>query len=273
MYEAKEQGKGRWTFPTDEDCQFSETEHRRRNILLLEAVDKGRVIPFFQPILELATGRVAAYEVLMRLVDDHGEIIPAYRFIPCAERMGLIARLERLLWEKALEKARQAPEEVLFFFNLSPRSLVRQEFREGLFRLLEECGVSPGRIVVELTERERVRDFSELKRAVSELKDRGMGLALDDFGSGYSSYRYLKNLPLDYIKLEGEVVRSILTEEIDRAFVAGAVTLAKLLKVRIVAEYVEEKAHLEALRRMGVDYAQGYYIGRPAAEIQMSFNS
>ncbi len=270
MYEAKEQGKGRWSFPVEKNCMDLENEQCQRNLMLLEALEKRRIIPFFQPIAEVSSERIIAYEVLMRIVDDSGGILPAHKFISCAERMGLIARMERLLWEKALEVACEVSEPFLFFFNLSPRSLLRKEFREDILRLFEEYSFPAERVVIELTEREAVRDFSELKKAVSELKERGVRLALDDFGSGYSSYRYLKNLPVDYIKLEGEVVRAILSEEIDRAFVAGAVTLAKLLKVRIVAEHVERKAHLEELRHMGVDYAQGYYIGKPSAELQIS---
>ncbi|RUM89246.1 MAG: hypothetical protein DSZ24_01690 [Thermodesulfatator sp.] len=267
MYRAKELGKGRWAFPSEEDLSLSEEEYGKRSLLLLEAVQKGRVVPFFQPILEISTQRIAGYEVLMRILDQEDDFLPASRFIYSAERMGLITRLEEILWEKTLKKVSQSPGDFLLFFNLSPCSLLREEFRQRLKGLLEKHRVDFRRVVVELTERESVRDFSALQRAISELKSWGLALALDDFGSGFSSYRYLKHLPVDYIKLEGEVVRSMLTEEIDRAFVAGAVTLAKLVGVSIVAEFVESEELLEELRRLGVDYAQGYHLGRPLPEL------
>ena len=268
MLRAKTQGKGRVAVPSSEELNATMSDHRERLALLLEAVERGRVVPFFQPIMDLRSRRIVAYEVLMRIVDAGGEVHPAARFIPAAERLGLIFQLEKLLWEKAVEKASRVSGDHLLFFNLSPSTFVREEFRDWLCDLLERYGFPAERIVVELTERESVRDFSALEMAVAELREWGVRLALDDFGSGFSSYRYLKYLPVDFVKIEGEFVRSMLHHEIDRAFVAGAVTLARVLGIRIVAEFVEDERLLEELSRQGVDYAQGYYIGRPAPDLR-----
>ncbi|OAQ21290.1 putative bifunctional diguanylate cyclase/phosphodiesterase [Thermosulfurimonas dismutans] len=268
VYRVKGLGKNKVGLPEPGDLVQLLENRERQHLSLLEALEKQMVIPFFQPIFNLEKKKIEAYEVLMRIQDEEGKVFPAVKFISTAERTGLITQLEMILWEKALSKASETAGDFLLFFNLSPWTLLRSEFLERLKELLERYRFPPERIVIELTERESVKNLEELKSAVLKLKSRGMRLALDDFGSGFSSYRYLKDLPINFVKIEGEFVRSMRVQEIDRAFVASAATMAKLLNIKIVAECVEEASLLEELRKLGVHYAQGYYIGKPAPELR-----
>ncbi len=268
MYRAKKKGKRGIEIPSPADLSAEGFEPSGHLLTLLEAVEKRRIIPYFQPIVDLKRGGIFAYEVLMRLETDTGVPLPARRFISLAERMGLLGRMEEILWEKTLEKLSSSWEDFLLFFNVSPVALLRRDFLEHLEELWRKYRFSPEHLVLEITERESVLDLTELRGLARKLRSRGIRFALDDFGSGYSSYRYLRHLPIDFIKIEGEFVRSMHRNEIDRAFVAGAVTLARTLGAGIVAEFVESEELMDELRRLGVDYAQGYWLGKPAPEIR-----
>ncbi len=268
MYRAKVSGKNRIALPERRDLGHLIKEKDAGHFLLLEALEKRRVTPFFQPILNLWSGKVESFEVLMRLEKEDGSLLSAYEFISLAERSGLIDQLESILLEKTLQRVAGLKTNFCLFFNLSPRTLIRSEFRKWLLELLKSYCFSPERIVVELTERETVRELEVLCDAVQKLRSEGLRFALDDFGSGFASYQYLKHLPMDYIKIEGEFVRAMRQHDIDQAFVVSAVTMADLLGIKTIAEFVEEASLLDKLKEIGVGYAQGYYIGRPSPDLE-----
>jgi len=150
------------------------------------------------------------------------------------------------------------------FINLSPRALVFNEFARDLRRIIERSGISPSNIVFEITERDTVKSISLLERFLNDLKADGFKLAIDDFGSGFSSFHYLRRFPIDYLKIEGDFIANMLNSEKDRAFVTSIRSLAREMGITVVAEYVESPEVLEELVRMEIQRAQGYYIGRPA---------
>ena len=156
------------------------------------------------------------------------------------------------------------------FINLSPKSLIIEEFIEETLKLVNTYDIEKSKIVFEITERETVRKISLLKEFISKLKDEGFLFAIDDFGSGFSSFHYIKNFPIDFIKIEGDFICNILNDDVDKAFVKSALTLANELGIHTVAEFVENEEVLVVLRELGVDYAQGYFIDKPAPTLSMN---
>ncbi|MDP2431835.1 MAG: EAL domain-containing protein [Pseudomonadota bacterium] len=262
MFKAKGAGENQIGAPSEEDVAAVFRDMAETAALVVNAVNEGQIEPFFQPIMDLHSGEIIGHEALSRLVleDKHLE---AARFIEYAEKAGVIHRLDTLVMEKALRAAAVHEYNGLMFINLSPRALALTDFLVNLKRIVAECCVDPGRVVFEITERDTLRNLSTLEHLVAELKLAGFKLAIDDFGSGFSSFQYLRRLPLDFLKIEGDFVANMLENDKDRAFVQSIYQLATGLGIRVIAEHVESREVLDALREMGVELGQGYYIGRP----------
>jgi EAL domain-containing protein (putative c-di-GMP-specific phosphodiesterase class I) len=156
------------------------------------------------------------------------------------------------------------------FVNLSPKALIVGEFATHVSELAHQFGIAPQRIVFEITERETVRNLTLLEKFVRDVKMQGFSFAIDDFGSGYSSFQYIKRFPVDYIKIEGEFIRNMLHDEVYLAFIKSIVTLAKELHIKTVAEFVEDADILAAVTALGIDYAQGYHISRPSPTMHLA---
>ena len=153
--------------------------------------------------------------------------------------------------------------------NLSPKALIISEFINKIVVLAHNYNINRDNIVFEITERETVKSFSLLERFVQNLKLQGFSFAIDDFGSGFSSFHYIKKFPIDYIKIDGDFIINITKDKKDVAFVKSIVALAKELKVKTIAEFVENEEILEFLKDIDIDYVQGYHIGKPNKEIRM----
>ncbi|ADC89535.1 diguanylate cyclase/phosphodiesterase [Thermocrinis albus DSM 14484] len=265
MYKVKRSGKHGVRIPSVEDLDEIAHELARKNVMVMSAVEEGRVIPYFQPIADCSTLKVVAYEVLARIEEKDGSVIPAGKFIDIAESLSLVFKLDLMVFEKAcrvlFDKFKN--DDIKLFFNISPKALVLSNYLSDMKRILREIGLDPARIVFEITERETVRNLELLKKFVAELKMEGFQFAIDDFGSGFSSFAYVKHFPIDYIKVEGEFVRELKRSRVDYALVNSAVTLARILNIKTIAEFVESSETLDVLRAIGVDMAQGFYIGKP----------
>jgi len=218
------------------------------------------------PILDVQARRVVAYEVLSR-IEVGGEVMRAEEFVEIAEKMGVIHRLDTLVIELALAALEAQGHDGYIFINLSPRALVLGEFARDVKRIVAESGIPPARIVFEITERDTVKNLGLLERFLTDLKMEGFKLAIDDFGSGFSSFHYLRRFPIDFLKIEGEFIANMLSSSTDLAFVNSIRSLAFDLGITMVAEFVENAEVLDALGAMGVHLAQGYHIGRPEREI------
>jgi diguanylate cyclase (GGDEF)-like protein len=262
MYKAKQAGKQQIGVPTDEEVAEVFRDMTANTVQVVNAVNEGRIVPFFQPILQLDGNRVVAFEVLSRLSLD-GQHIEAGRFIEYAEKAGVIHRLDLMVMEQAMRVAAEMKFDGQVFLNLSPRALTLSDFLKTLKQTVADCGVRPEQIVFEITERDTVKNIVVLERLVAELKLEGFKLAIDDFGSGFSSFQYLRRFPVDFLKIEGDFVANILENQKDRAFVETIRKLAADLGIQVIAEHVEDERVLDELRAIGVGYAQGYYIGRP----------
>lgn len=268
MYKAKKLGKNAIAIPSEDEMAEVFRKAGEKSIMIQNALDQGDIVPYFQPICSAANGEIAIHELLMRIqVGD--QVVAANDFIEQAESMGIAHKMDYQLIEKAFIQIREQSYDGMLFVNLSPKALIVGEFVTRVSHLAQKFGIEPSRIVFEITERETVSNLSLLERFVLDVKLQGFSFAIDDFGSGYSSFQYIKRFPVDYIKIEGEFIRNMLDDEVYLAFVKSIVTLAKELKIKTVAEYVEDAEILAEVSRLGIDFAQGYHISHPSPELHL----
>lgn len=269
MYRAKSQGKNRISLPRQDDVADIFNDLNQKMLLVNNAIEERSIIPVFQPIQPLEDG-MPAVEVLSRLRLPDQQLMSAGEFIEIAESMGKVHLLDYIVMEKAFAMVQESGYHGLLFINLSPRAVLVKDFLQTLHALVQRYAMTPGRIVFEITERDTVKNIALLENFVRCLKDAGYLLAIDDFGSGFSSFHYLKYLPIDFVKIEGEFIANMANDAKDLAFVTSITELARKLKLKTVAEFVETEEVLQLVRQTGIDYAQGYHVGRPVPELPAS---
>ena len=270
MYKAKSEGKNRIGVPTEEDIVEVFRHISETSIIILNAVENRDVIPFFQPLVDTRTKKTEAVEVLSRIRLGDDRIMGAGDFVEIAEKMGVIHKLDYIVMEKALQTVLEQGFQGNIFLNLSPRALVLNEFISEARRIVADSGIAPGRIVFEITERETIKNMNLLEKFVNNLKMEGFKLAIDDFGSGFSSFHYLKRFPIDFLKIEGDFIVNMVNNSKDQAFVRSISMLAQELGIRTIAEYVENEEVLQSVSQIGIDLAQGFYVGRPSEKLPES---
>jgi EAL domain-containing protein (putative c-di-GMP-specific phosphodiesterase class I) len=225
------------------------------------ALADDRLLLHAQPIIDLRDSGIVGLEPLVRLRDEEGRIVPPGDFLPVAERHGLIREIDQWVTERAVELAATgAPVEV----NLSAASVGDEEMLETIRAALERTGADPALVVFEVTETALMADVDRGRMFSVAVRQLGCRFALDDFGTGYGTFTYLKHIPIDYLKIDIEFVRDLLSSPDDERLVRAIVAMARDLGKTTIAEGVEDAATLERLRHLGVDQAQGYHIGRPA---------
>jgi EAL domain-containing protein (putative c-di-GMP-specific phosphodiesterase class I) len=223
-----------------------------------------RFVLLRQPIVPLRGGGMPHHELLLRHLDAAGKPTSPEAFIPAAERYGLMPRLDRWVVARALAwLAAQPGVAGMYAVNLSGQALADRRFHGFVREALARAGVAPERLCVEITETSAIADLDATARFLRGLRGLGCRTALDDFGTGLASFTYLKRLPLDFVKVDGSFVRGVGAAGVDREVVRAVQAVAGALGVATVAECVEDQACLEQLRNLGVDYAQGWAVGRP----------
>jgi len=266
MYEAKDAGRDRLAVTSTTDPRQDDLRSRHEWVeRIRDALDNHRFVLLAQPIHALVEDPTERYELLLRMVDHDAQLIPPGLFLPTAERTGLIAQIDRWVVGEACQLLGQwqaAGRDVSFEVNVSGPSMGDPELlaviRAGLTGITR-----PGSLVVEVTETAAIVDLPRAQAFAHQLAGLGIRLALDDFGAGYGSFYYLKHLPFDYLKIDGEFIRNLATSSHDQIIVSSLVTMAHQLGKATIAEFVEDAAALAAVRALGVDYAQGYHFGRP----------
>jgi diguanylate cyclase (GGDEF)-like protein len=264
MYKAKRLGKNRVMTFDNRDQQvmmevFSKGEFVRK------AIDENRVVPYLQPIVRVETGQLFAYEALARIMDENG-VTEATGFIDTAEEVGLAEAIDRRIIDEIMRiKSNAGMAGIKIFCNLSSRSFGDVERMREIVDQMQTLQIPLDEIVFEITEREALPHLSDLRNLTEELRAKGVAFALDDFGSGFSSFLYLKFLKVDYVKIEGSFIRQLALDPKDRIMVDHINRMAQEFQIQTIAEYVEDAEVQEILKQMGVDYAQGYYHGRPRA--------
>jgi diguanylate cyclase (GGDEF)-like protein len=239
---------------------------------LRDALEHERFELLYQPLLHIETGSVTHYETLLRLPIEDAVLGPD-TFLPAAFRFGLMADIDRWVLKRVVRSlAELTPSMPLLKLstNLSGFAFEDEGLAAYLRSLLKEHGVDGDRLVLEITEQLAVRFAASTDKQIALLRDLGCQLAIDDFGSGYSSFSYLKRLPVDYLKIDGSFIKSLARDRVDQAMVRMVGEVARAAGIETVAEYVHSAATLDLLAKYGIDYAQGYYIGKPAAHPEPS---
>jgi diguanylate cyclase (GGDEF)-like protein len=239
---------------------------------LRDALEHERFELLYQPLLHIQTGAVTHYETLLRLPTDDVVLGPD-SFLPAAFRFGLMADIDRWVLKRvvrALAELTPSMPQLKLSTNLSGFAFEDEGLAAYLRGLLKEHGVDGNRLVLEITEQLAVRFAASTDKQIALLRDLGCQLAIDDFGSGYSSFSYLKRLPVDYLKIDGSFIKSLARDRVDQAMVRMVGEVARAAGIETVAEYVHSAPTLELLAKYGIDYAQGYYIGKPAARPEPS---
>ncbi|MBP7769690.1 MAG: bifunctional diguanylate cyclase/phosphodiesterase [Aliarcobacter sp.] len=263
MYQAKEEGKNSIKIPNQKDVSNILKTNQEKSSLLIKAIEHDQIEAYFQPIKPSSKNSdFVIHELLMRINQD-GKIISAFEFIEIAEARGLINTMDLMVIEKAFIKIKETNYQGILFINLSPKSLIMGDFINKINKFVSKYEIIKERIVFEITERETVKNFTLLEKFVHALKADGYKFAIDDFGSGFSSFHYIKKFPIDYIKIDGDFIINIDKDIKDRAFVNSIVTLAKELNIKIIAEFVENQNIVDILDVLEIDYYQGYHIGKP----------
>jgi len=236
---------------------------------LQSALLDDRFVLFAQPIKPLQAGETAPrYEILVRMLDEQGEILPPNEFLSAAERYQMMGAIDRWVVRRTLDQLSAAdnPLEVglgSFSINVSAQSLMDREFLEFVENQIAESGVPPDAICFEITETSVVRSLEMAQYFIARLRHLGCRVALDDFGTGYCSFAYLKDLPVHYVKVDGIFIRDILENPLSEAIVISLVRIADVMSAAVVAEHVETDLVIERLRQLGVCYAQGFGIDKP----------
>jgi diguanylate cyclase (GGDEF)-like protein/PAS domain S-box-containing protein len=229
-------------------------------------LDEGLLIPYRQPIMNLGDGSINRYELLVRLLDEHGQPTLPRAFLPTAERTGAVRDIDRRMVSYAIElivAAELTHESVVYEVNISARSLGDPDLLPMISHALVESAIDPSSLVFEITETAAIANMEHVRRFASTLRDFGCSFALDDFGAGFASFYYLKHVPLDWLKIDGDFVRDLPRNATDQLVVRHIAEMAHSLKLRTIAEFVEDARTLEMLTDYGVDCAQGHFVGTP----------
>ena len=263
LYRAKNDGRGRFCF-----FEPSMDAHIQARALLegelRQAIANDVLVPHFQPLVELGAGRLIGFEMLARWPHPTRGMVPPAEFVPVAEDAGLIGLMTECLLRRACRVAAAWPSNVFLACNVSPLQLRDRSLPSMIRAALDDAGLSPHRLEVEITESALVGDLDLARDVLNELKALGIRLALDDFGTGYSSLRHLKMLPFDKLKIDAGFVGAMAGNTESRKIVAAVIGLGQSLGLTTVAEGVEEPETAALLRGLGCDVGQGWLFGRPS---------
>ncbi|CAG7857249.1 partial Cyclic di-GMP phosphodiesterase PdeB, partial [biofilm metagenome] len=269
MYKAKELGRGQYhLFNPEYDylSRLNQTLHWRT--ILEDAIANDKFVLFYQPILTIKTNEISHYECLVRLQKDDGSFVLPSEFVFRAEELGLIAKIDLIVLKKAIEQHlefnRQGKDYKLGV-NISKRTFDDGTVFEEITELFSNPYVDPARIIFEITDTTAVSSFQSSSLLMSRIKKLGCIMALNDFGLEYPSFANLRNAKVDYVKIDGSLIRQIEKNKDDRIFVKALIELAQAYGIKAVAEFVESESILDLLKEFGIDYAQGYHIGKPEA--------
>ena len=263
---AKEEGLKFWIY---EDSMQTGDEYENNikfAIKIRKALNNGGLIPYFQPIIDNYTGKIAKYEALSRLVDEKGIVHSPNAFIPVAKKIKVYDRVTKEVIDKTFQTFEDTTLE--FSINLSFEDIINPEIYKFIIDKLKVSQIGH-RVTFELLESEKVKDFKKVIRFFKEVKRFGVKVAIDDFGSGFSNFSYMTKLSPDFIKIDGSLIHDLDTNKNAQIVVETIVDFAKKLGIKTVAEYVHSSTVLSAVKNMGIDYSQGFYIDKPQPQINL----
>jgi EAL domain-containing protein (putative c-di-GMP-specific phosphodiesterase class I) len=234
---------------------------------LRRALREERFVLHYQPIVSLRDGRTSHHEALVRLSDGAGGRLLAPRaFLPAAERSGVVRDIDRMVVDRVACVLARSPEGgTRIAINLSALSVTDAAMLGHIHRRLQRHGVDPSRMVIEITETASICDLGQAREFCAGLRALGCEVALDDFGAGFGAFHYLKHLPFSYLKIDGDFITALTSSSDDRLVVEALVRLGRGMGFATIAEFVADQDTEDLLAALGVDYAQGYHLGRPSA--------
>jgi diguanylate cyclase (GGDEF)-like protein/PAS domain S-box-containing protein len=265
MYKAKESSSQRWHLLSTLERAKDELQERVYWVeRIRQAIEEESFELMAQPIMRLSDGEVRHYEVLLRMRGPKGALISPAHFIPMAERSGQIVQIDRWVLRHSLRALSLIQARgISLAVNLSGQSLHDEGLQQFLLEELAATGADPHHLILEITETAAVTDFSSARGVLQALRDLGCRTALDDFGVGFSSFHYLGELPVDFIKIDGAFIRTLMTNAESQVIVKAIADIAAGFGKLAIAEFVEQEALIPLLTSYGISYGQGYHLGRP----------
>ena len=269
MYDAKASGRDRFALYTPMAVREAQIESRLAWVgRVRSALDEDRFTLYSQPIIAVGDGTVVQHELFLRMAADDELVLPG-SFLPSAERFGLMPAVDRWVAREAVRLLADADPALRVEINVSGETMADDELPRAIAADMAAAGVDPARLVVQVAERTAVANLEVTRRFAQDIKHVGCEFALDDFGAGLGSFYYLKYLPFDYLKIDGDFIHSLPASRTDQLVVRALAEIARGLGKCTVAEFVGDDDTLAVLRDCGVDYAQGYHLGRPGPARQL----
>jgi len=264
MYHGKDKGRNRHIW-FEQGMEMAVQVRNQIETGIRDGMPRGEFLPYFEPQVDIATGRLVGFEMLMRWESPEYGLIPPERFIPVAEESGLIGELSLQVIKQAMEIAKGWDPSIVLAVNISPQQLKDPWFSQKLTKLLVETGFPANQLEVEITESSLFENLPLVRSIVTSLKNQGVSLSLDDFGTGYSSLSHLRALPFDKIKIDRSFIAAMRGSADAQAIVVAIVRLGESLAMPITAEGVEDEATAIELTRLGCSKGQGWFYGRAAS--------
>ena len=274
-YIAKDEGGRRIRVYKTSDSTFKKRRGEMQWVTrLTRALEEDRFELFYQNIIPISQAaketQMKKFELLIRMVDEEGNIIPPADFLPAAERYNMMPSIDRWvintamgMYNKVAAQNGTVGKRMIFTINLSAESMADEHFLEFIQNQIKSHGVKPSDFCFEITETVTISNMTTASKFIHELKALGCTFALDDFGSGFSSFNYLKNMPVDYLKIDGSFVKDMDENAVNSAMVEAINNLGHVMGIKTIAEFVRNRQILDRLKDLGIDYAQGYEIAKP----------
>ncbi len=229
------------------------------------AIEEKRIIPFFQPIINNKTGEIEKYETLIRMIDEDKKIISPYLFLQPSKKYKLYNYLTKIMIEKAFEVFKDINKE--FSINISVDDILDESTNNFIIKKLKYYK-NPERVVFEILESEGIENYSKVMDFIMDIKACGGKIAIDDFGSGYSSFEHILKLNPDYLKIDASMIKNITRDKNSEIITTTIVEFARKIGLKTIAEFVHSEEVYEKVKNIGVDYSQGYYLGEPGMEVK-----
>lgn len=267
MYSAKDKGRNTYHVYREADQQLTAMHAKLQwEQRIRKALEEDLFVLHYQPIFKLDSRKVSYYEVLLRMLDSEGDLIPPSAFLDIAERFGMIRDVDKWVLSKTIQvqgESNRTAEPVRLAVNLSGRHFGNPQILEWIKTEIRKNSADPRMLIFEITETAAVENISSARRFTDELHALGCFVALDDFGVGFSSFHYLKHLPVDIIKLDGSFVRQLARDKFDRVFIKAMSEMARGLDIISTAEFIESEEIIGLLVELGVNLGQGFHLAKP----------
>lgn len=269
-YLAKHEGRDRIHIVTYDDDNVTEKREQTQWVNRInDALDENRFTLYSQDIVPLSDSKDLKphKEVLIRMMDENNDIVPPMAFIPPAERYNLMSKLDKWVVNNVIEQIEKDSTNTIYAINLSGQSLADNIFTSEILEIIKTSSIKNTRLCFEITETAAISNLENANEFLSKLQKLGCYTALDDFGSGLSSFAYLRTLPVNYIKIDGMFIKKIADDPISKVMVEAIHAIGRTMNLKTIAEFVEDEKTKDLLQQMNIDYAQGYYFDKPAPMI------